>query len=117
MAKDSAMDKVNEARAAMANPDSGRVEDAADASDVRAVEHTDAQRVRDGELSAAQLEGGAANINPDYPDAQYPPGYVDTAAANRGDVLGGTDVAETLPEPGPATATAAETTDATPDYS
>lgn len=80
------------------DPDTGVTTDANDAEDIRAVEHPDAQDVREGKLSAAQLEGGAANINPDYPDAQYPPGYVDTAAANRGDVLGGTDVSETLPE-------------------
>lgn len=111
------MARKDDTREAMQNADSGLTPDADDASDVRAVEHEDADRVREGELSAAQLDGGAVTINPDFPDAQYPPGYVDTAAANRGDVLGGTPVAETLPEPGPATATTtAQTADANPDY-
>lgn len=109
------MPPKNRDREDMASIDSGLTPDADDAEDNRGIEHPDAQKVREGEMSAAQLPGGAANINPDYPDAQYPPGYIDTAAANRGDVLGGVDVSETLPEPGPATTTP-QTADATPDY-
>lgn len=44
------------------------------------VEHPDAERVRTGELSAAQLPGGSGNVDPEEPDAQYPPGVVQNSA-------------------------------------
>jgi hypothetical protein len=90
------MAKKDDIRDAMTDPSSGLTPDANDADDVRTYEHPDAQRVRDGEMSAAQLEGGGANINPDYPDAQYPPGIVDNSSTAL--AAENVDVYETLPE-------------------
>jgi hypothetical protein len=51
-----------------------------DADDPRTFEHDAAEAVRNGDLSAAQLPGGGGNVDPTNPDAQYPPGRVETTA-------------------------------------
>lgn len=50
--------------------------------DPRTFEHPNAEDVRQGNVSAAQLPGGGGNVDPDEPDAQYPPGRVETTAPN-----------------------------------
>lgn len=48
-----------------------------DAENPSAFEHPNADDVREGKLSAAQLPGGGGNVDPDNPDAQYPAGRID----------------------------------------
>lgn len=59
--------------------DSGIVVNANDADDARSIESANAEKVRNGELSAAQM--GDNNIP--GTDIQMPPGIVETAAAAR----------------------------------
>lgn len=66
-----------------------------DAEDPRTFEHPAATAVREGELSAAQLPEGHGNVDPNEPDAQYPPGVVDNRSV-AGDVAG--DPADFVPE-------------------
>ena len=54
-----------------------------DANNPRLFEPEGAEQVRNGELSAAQLPGGNGNVDPNEPDAQYPPGVVDNAPQAR----------------------------------
>lgn len=77
-----------------------------DAVTVRDSEHPDADKVRNGELSAAQLAGGSGNVDPDNPDAQYPPGIVQNSVQR--------DVNPDYPDP--ATFVPARNTSAAPDY-
>lgn len=58
-------------------------QDEDDAVDPRSFEHPQADAVRRGELSAAQLEGGNGNVDSAEPDAQYPPGVVQNSAPVR----------------------------------
>lgn len=89
----SSEDETPSPQAPNVDPDTGATADANDADDKRSFEHPQAQQVRDGELSAAQMEGGAANSNPEFPDAQYPPGFVETAATARAAVTEQQDAA------------------------
>jgi hypothetical protein len=83
----------------------------ADAEDPRTYEHPEAQSVREGQLSAAQLPGGHGNVDPSNPDAQYPPGVV-----QRTPVLEGEDVDPSSFVPERRTATGFVNTAGTPDY-
>lgn len=85
--------------------------DAPDAEDPRTFEHGDAQAVRTGNLSAAQLADGHGNVDPNNPDAQYPPGVVQNTSA-AGDVTA--EPSAFLPER--SAETGFVTTAATPDY-
>lgn len=100
-------------------PETSNMNDTPDAEDPRTFEHDAAEAVRDGVLSAAQLPGGHGNVDPDNPDAQYPPGVVDNTATvgdvtadpasfvpERKQVRSGTDFAETE----------YRSTDVNPDY-
>lgn len=78
-----------------------------DAEDPRTYEHPDADAVRSGELSAAQLAGGGGNVDASEPDAQYPPGRIDNTAPV---VEQGEDLRSFVPERRPVN------TAATPDY-
>lgn len=66
-----------------------------DAEDPRTFNDDDAEAVRTGELSAAQLPSGHGNVDPNEPDAQYPPGVVQNRA-DTGDVAA--DPADFVPE-------------------
>jgi hypothetical protein len=86
-----------------------------DANDPRSWEHESASEVRGGTLSAAQLPDGAGNVDPDNPDAQYPPGIVDNSAAKLNPT---DDPASFLPKPVVREGgRRVETTAANPDYS
>lgn len=82
-----------------------------DAEDPRTYTHDDAEAVRNGELSAAQLPGGGGNVDPNNPDAQYPPGRVETTAG----VVEPTDLRSFVPER-PRRSAGLVQTDANPDY-
>ena len=96
--------------------------DGDDAEDPRTFEDDDAEAVRNGDLSAAQLPSGHGNVDPGEPDAQYPPGVIQNTAAK----LNPTDSpADFVPErkragmsPTPSNIESAgiRTTAATPDY-
>lgn len=62
----------------------GVTENANDADDSRSLESPDAQKVRDGEVSAAQIGGN----NIPGTDIQVPPGIIETAASVRGRAAG-----------------------------
>lgn len=68
-------------------PEVTRMAEEDDAEDPRTFEHPAAEAVRNGTLSAAQLPGGHGNVDPNEPDAQYPPGVVDNTptAGDTGD--------------------------------
>lgn len=57
----------------------GVTTDANDADDSRGIEHPDAEKVRNGELSATQLSPHAVGNT----DIIEPPGYVETVAVAR----------------------------------
>ncbi|MGI8425554.1 MAG: hypothetical protein ACR2M4_02955 [Actinomycetota bacterium] len=59
--------------------ETGLTTDANDADDARSIEHPDAQKVRDGKLSATQLGDHAVGDT----DVIEPPGYVETASVAR----------------------------------
>lgn len=93
-----------------------------DAEDPRTFNDADAEAVRQGELSAAQLPSGHGNVDPNEPDAQYPPGVVQNRAET-GDVAA--DPADFVPErkrqgmsptASNIEASGLRTTAATPDY-
>lgn len=102
-------------------PETTTIAEGNDAEDPRTYDHDAAEAVRAGELSAAQLPGGGGNVDPDEPDAQYPPGRVETTACptDTGDLQ------RFVPDrPTPKTGadfegsgvTGYTTTDANPDY-
>lgn len=75
--------------------------------------------VRNGELSASQVSWGHGNVDPNEPDAQYPPGVVQRGSREVPNV----NPADTVPEakrgqtaPTMANMESARTTAATPDY-
>lgn len=47
-----------------------------DADNPNTFDHPDAEAVREGRLSAAQMSGGHGNVDSNNPDAQYPPGVI-----------------------------------------
>lgn len=76
--------------------------------------------VRNGDLSASQVSWGNGNVDPNEPDAQYPPGVVQRGSRQGFDV----NPSDTVPErkrrqmlPTQSNIETARTTDATPDYS
>lgn len=96
-------------------PEVSTMADGNDAEDPRTFEHPAAEAVRQGTLSAAQLPEGHGNVDPDNPDAQYPPGVVDNRST-AGDVTA--NPADFVPEKRDLEAERAGfmTTAATPDY-
>lgn len=83
-----------------------------DAEDPRTFEHDSAEAVRNGEISAAQLPGGHGNVDPQEPDAQYPPGVVDNSPVYPGSDNPEQFVPERRQKAGPTF----QNTSATPDY-
>lgn len=83
-----------------------------DTGDPTVFEHDDANEVREGRLSAAQLSGGHGNVDPDNPDAQYPPGVVDNSAP----IPANTDVDPASFVPTRTADEAPRTATATPSY-
>lgn len=94
-------------------PDVSIMNDTPDADDPRTFEHPAAEAVRNGTLSAAQLPGGGGNVDPSNPDAQYPPGRVETLASppEQGDPSSFVPERHEL-----QTGREFTTTDATPDF-
>lgn len=86
---------MNQRRKTGDEPEVTIVPEGDDADDSRTFDHDDAEAVRRGELSAAQLPGGHGNVDPNEPDAQYPPGVVDNRSV-AGDVAG--EPADFVPE-------------------
>lgn len=91
-------------------PEATIVPEGDDAEDPRTFSHEDAEAVRNGELSAAQLSGGNGNVDPSEPDAQYPPGVVQNLAP----LPDAADVRAMVPDR--RTDVQPITTDASPEY-
>jgi len=62
-------------------PETSKMNDTPDGDDPRVFEHDDAEEVRQGNMSAAQMSGGGGGVDPEEPDAQYPPGRVESMTA------------------------------------